>query len=106
MSPAFCVRDGGVLVLDVLGPRQPESARHEIAGIVYAVTRNVSESSLEEEWTVGDKLFRTTQRIYSGAELEAMLLDAGFARVALAASLDGTAPHDSAARRLVAFAWR
>ena len=42
-------------------------------------------------------------RIFSGSELRALLLEAGFARVDLYGSLQG-APYDRSAKRLVAVA--
>jgi hypothetical protein len=47
--------------------------------------------------------FRMRHRLFSGAELRALLRAAGFARVALYGSLDG-APYDRGARCLVAVA--
>ncbi len=56
-----------------------------------------------QDGTQRELVFR--QRLYSGSELRALLLAAGFARVDLHGSLAG-APYDHAAERLVAVATR
>ncbi|HYL59469.1 MAG TPA: class I SAM-dependent methyltransferase [Candidatus Acidoferrales bacterium] len=62
---------------------------------------------LETQWTIIDNARRTeltfTHRPYSGAELTAVLKDAGFREVELFGSLGG-APYDHRADRLVAVA--
>ena len=65
-------------------------------------------SSLVSDWIVvrnGVRTdFRVKQRLYSGTELRALLLSVGFTTVTFAGDLDGKAPYDESARRLVAIA--
>jgi len=102
-----------VFVLDVLGREivtrcLPDRARHTIGGTEFVVRRNVHGSMLDEEWTViaggHRREFCTSQHVYSAGEIEAALLSAGFAKVLLAGTFNGTAPYDEDARRLVAIA--
>jgi SAM-dependent methyltransferase len=108
---------GGTLVLDVLGReaaiRHGQGRRmHEVEGIGYRENSTVAgtPSRLVSDWSVvrdGARLdFRVTQRLYSASELRELLLSVGFASVRLAGGLDGEAPYDEAARRLVAVARR
>ncbi len=64
---------------------------------------------IESKWTLirGDERRESTLtlRLYSGAELESMLLEAGFAKVELYGRLKGT-PYDETADRLIAVATR
>jgi len=64
---------------------------------------------IESKWTLirGDERRESTLtlRLYSGAELESVLLAAGFAKVELYGGLKGT-PYDETAERLIAIATR
>ena len=64
---------------------------------------------IESKWTLirGDERRESTLtlRLYSGAELESVLLEAGFAKVELYGRLKGT-PYDETAERLIAVATR
>ncbi len=66
-------------------------------------------NSIENHWIwirgSEQKAFAWTIRIYSGAELSALLLEAGFSSVQLYGSLGGT-PYDQDAERLVVVATR
>ncbi|HSL20138.1 MAG TPA: class I SAM-dependent methyltransferase [Vicinamibacterales bacterium] len=113
---ARSLRDGGVLVLDVLGREVltrdwQKQAAHEIQGVLYAVERSLQADRklLVEDWTVNRgearDTFRTAQSVYSAPELEDMLRDAGYRRVTLQGAFDASTPYDDAAHRLVAFAF-
>ena len=108
---------GGALVMHVLG-KEPLARRFlatewsELDGDAVLVQHRVIEgdwSRLHATWVVieGDSAKRFSFRvwIYSGSELERMLMDAGFASVALFGSLSGD-PYDIDAGRLVAVARR
>lgn len=105
----------GVLVLDLVG--RESAARHwqerrwrEVDGVLYLERCTTADdwALLVSDWTVvrdGARAdFRVQQRLYSGTELRVLLLSTGFADVRLAGTLDGKAPYDESARRLVAFA--
>jgi len=105
----------GVLVLDLIG--RETAARHwqerrwrEVGGVLYLERCHSADdwASLVSEWIVireGARAeFRVTQRLYSGTELRALLLELGFGDVTLAGSLDGATPYDESAQRLVVIA--
>jgi SAM-dependent methyltransferase len=106
---------GGTLVLDLIG--REAAARHwkdrrwhEVEGVLYLEHCTVVEdwTFIVSDWIVlreGTRLdFRVRQRLYSGTELRDLLLSVGFGSVRLAGGLDGQAPYDESARRLVAVA--
>jgi SAM-dependent methyltransferase len=108
---------GGTLVLDVLGReaaiRHAQGRRvHEVEGVEYREHSAVADapSRLVSDWGVVRggvrRDFRVTQRLYSASELRELLLSVGFASVRLAGGLDGKAPYDEVAERLVAVARR
>lgn len=82
----------------------------EAEGVFVAEERSVTEdwTALRSRWVVfrdGERReFKGLQRVYSGAELRALLLQAGFARVELYGDFEG-APYDANARRLIALAF-
>jgi SAM-dependent methyltransferase len=108
---------GGTLVLDLVGREAaarhwPEPRWHEIGGVLY-----LEHATVEDDWSwmVSDWIvvrdgarsdFRVRQRLYSANELRDLLFSVGFASVRLAGALDGRAPYDESARRLVAVARR
>lgn len=114
---AASLEPGGKLVLHVLG-KEP-LARNFVAtetteledGATLFQHRRVIEDwrRLEARWVLvrGSEAQRYGFRvwIYSGVELEGMLLEAGFAGVELYGDLEGS-PYDLDARRLVAVATR
>ncbi len=106
---------GGVACLDLIG--RETAARHwqerrwiEVDGVLYLERCQSADdwSTLVSDWIVvrdGRRSnFRVTQHLYSGTELRDLLLSAGFADVALFGALDGKAPYDASAKRLVAVA--
>jgi hypothetical protein len=78
-------------------------------GTLWLQERKVSQdwTWMENRWIVIKEDQRTEysveHRIYDGAGLRRLLLEAGFESVLLFGSLDGT-PYDNTARRLVAVA--
>lgn len=109
------VAPGGVLVLDVVGREAAarhwqERRWHEVEGVLYLERCTTADdwSAMVTDWIVvrdGVRAdFRVKQRLYSAAELRALLLSVGFASVRLAGGLDLETPYDAAARRLVAAA--
>jgi SAM-dependent methyltransferase len=109
------LKPGGWLVLDLVGRETVvhhwvEQRRHEVEHVLYIERRRLVDggSSMVSDWIVvreGNRLdFRMQQRLYSGTELQDLLLSVGFAEVHLAGSLDGQTPYDASARRLVAVA--
>lgn len=105
----------GALVLDITGRETAarychERRWHEVDGILYLERRTSSNewASMVSEWIVirdgARRDFRVTQRLYSGTELQALLLAVGFTDVRIAGALDGQTPYDQSARRLVAIA--
>jgi len=111
------LRPGGKLVIDVMG--KEAIARNYTERDWYWVDKENDVLMLEErnlrpgwswmesEWTLiaGNQKHRGTiaLRLYSGAELVALLREAGFAAVDLFGAMDG-APYDHAAKRLIAVA--
>ena len=103
---------GGVFVMDVMGKEvvarifQPCGVQDLQDGAVLVQRRKVIDdwSRIENEWLVirngALRSFRFRHWLYSAAELRAMLMNAGFARVDVFGSLDG-APYDAEASRLI-----
>ena len=108
------LRPGGTFVVDVLGKEvlarifSPSSAE-EAGGALVVQRRRIVDGwrRIENAWTVvrddRARSFSLRHWLYSGAELRQMLVDAGFAEVALFGGFDG-APYGPAATRLVAVA--
>lgn len=105
----------GTLVLDVVGREAAarhwqERRWHEVNGVLYLERCSAADdwTSMESQWIVVREGvredFRVKQRLYAGAELRELLLSVGFTEIRLASGLDGRAPYDESARRLVAFA--
>lgn len=105
----------GVFVLDLIGRETAarywqERRWHEVDGVLYLERCTSADdwASMVSEWIVvrnGVRAeFRVKQRLYSGTELRGLLLSLGFSKVQLAGALDGQAPYDQSARRLVAIA--
>jgi len=109
------LKPGGHLVIDLMG-------REVLARIFRQYdwheepdgTLLLEERTLKEDWTWLDMRWiiirggerrdhRFRLRLYSGAELKALLADAGFAKINLYGSLSGT-PYDHQAERLVVVA--
>ena len=109
------LRPGGTFVVDVLGKEvlarifSPSSVDDAPGETLVVQRRRIAGDwrRIENEWTlVHDgraRSFAFGHWLYSGAELRQMLLDAGFAEVALFGGFDG-APYGPAATRLVAVA--
>jgi SAM-dependent methyltransferase len=113
------LKPGGAALLELLGKEIVAGQFRdrywiEVDGELFLEERKVARDWewLESRWVVvspgkaevdARREFRVRHRLYSGAELRAKLLEAGFARVDLYGSFDG-APYDRAARRLVAVA--
>jgi len=104
----------GRLVVDTInralfaGQSRVESKK-AVAGRTLTETSAVTADGryLDTQWTIdsddqddGPSMFRTRLRLYTAAELEAMLRDAGFTRCAVYGSLDGD-DHDEGAPRTV-----
>ena len=109
------LRSGGVLVMDLMGKeplaRQFEPTRSWVLAdgtCLVERTRILDDwARVRAEWiAIRDGRARTvafTVTLYSGQELRALLLEAGFAEVRLHGALDGR-PYDQDAGRLVAVA--
>jgi SAM-dependent methyltransferase len=105
---------GGRAVLDMYGKellardfRPRDWSRHGDVILVEERTVRPGWDWISSEWTVLDgssrRSFRVEHRLYSGQELRALLLRAGFGSVDLYGSFEG-APYDHEATRLVAVA--
>jgi SAM-dependent methyltransferase len=110
------LKPGGRLLLDVNGKEnlaakfRPRDWSRRGDAIVLEERRLLDGwKRIESKWTWigGDQRRESTLtvRLYSGAELESLLLEAGFARVELYGRLKGT-PYDETAERLIAVATR
>jgi SAM-dependent methyltransferase len=109
------LRPGGVLVMDVAGKERmarvmhPTVSQRTADGALLVRRHEILEDwgRVRNEWmVVRDGQARTFEfrlRIYSGQELRALLLAAGFTDVTLHGALDGRA-YDLEAERLVAVA--
>ena len=110
------LKSGGRLLLDVNGKEnlaskfRPRDWSRRGDAIVLEERRLLDGwKRIETKWTWirGDERRESTLtlRLYSGAELENILLEAGFAKVELYGRLKGT-PYDETAERLIAIATR
>jgi len=110
------LKPGGRLILDVNGKetlaakfRARDWSRRGDAIMLEERRLLDGWKRIESKWTWirGDQRRESTLRLrlYSGAELENMLLEAGFAKVELYGRLKGTA-YDQTAERLIAIATR
>jgi len=110
------LKPGGRLLLDVNGKEvlaakfRPRDWSRRGDAIVLEERRLLDGwKRIESKWTWirGDERRESTLtlRLYSGAELENILLEAGFANVELFGRLKGT-PYDETAERLIAVATR
>jgi len=112
------LKPGGKLLMEMLGKEAlarnfRDRLWHHRPGTEEYLLQEVSVRSgwdwIENRWTLvrgGDhRVFTFGIRVYSGAELASALRQAGFSRVDLFGSLEGT-PYDHTAQRLVAVAVR
>lgn len=109
------LKPGGGLVMDMMGKEVlariflPCDWRELSDGTLFLQERRVSRdwTWMNNRWIVvkdgQQKEFTVSHRIYDGAGLRAMLLEAGFEVVVLHGDLMGS-PYDTEARRLVAVA--
>jgi SAM-dependent methyltransferase len=110
------LKSGGRLVMEMMGKEvlarkfQPHSWQSNADSTAFLLEeRKVRPgwSHVENRWIMcddkGQREFRWTIRVYSGAELDAILRRAGFRSVTLQGGLDG-GPYDDEAKRLVAVA--
>jgi SAM-dependent methyltransferase len=107
------LRPGGRLLMDMSGKEivarafQPRSWSEPEPGLYFLEERSPAEGweAIDNRWLlIKDGQIREQRyriRIYSGVELQAVMLSVGFSRVDLFGTLDG-APYDHTARRLVA----
>jgi len=108
------LKPDGKLLLDVMGKevlarifRPRDWQEHD--GVLFLEERRLIEgwSRIETRWIIirdGEREeFTLSLRLYSGAELRALLQEVGFRRTWLFGDLDGE-PYDQDARRLVALA--
>jgi SAM-dependent methyltransferase len=105
---------GGKLVMDMMGKEIiarifRERDWHEENGVIWLQERSISKdwSWIDNRWILlrGTKRdeFRVSHRLYSAAELTALLRDCGFQEVRTYGNLAG-APYDHQAERLVVVA--
>jgi ubiquinone/menaquinone biosynthesis C-methylase UbiE len=110
------LRDGGALLIngadlgkEILARTFQERTWHEQDGMLLLEERKISRN-----WTwyerhgivltaQGRQNYRFAHRVYSAAEIAALLTESGFRAVEISGGLDG-APYDHVARRLVAVA--
>jgi len=108
------LKQGGRLVMDMAGKEIlarifRERDWHEDDGVIWLEERKVSKdwTWIDSRWILlrGDKRdeFRVSHRLYSAAELAALLKDCGFRSVDIYGNLAG-APYDQNAERLVVVA--
>jgi SAM-dependent methyltransferase len=107
------LKPGGKLLMDMSGKEIIARAFHPLGweepepGVLVLQERKVRDGweGIENRWIIirdGERVEkRFSIRLYSGIELKAMMLSAGFAHVDLYGTLEG-APYDQTARRLVA----
>ena len=111
-----CLRPGGVLVMEMMGKEVlarifvPRDWQELPDGSIFLQERKVVQdwSWMENRWILvkpgGDRHdYEVCHRLYDGAGLRALLLDAGFGSVELYGGLEGT-PYDRDAQRLAAIA--
>jgi len=110
------LRGGGAFLLDLMGKEVlarvfQERHWHEEEGLIVLQEVAVSENWgwVENRWIIvqnGEKReFKISHRLYSAAELSALLRECGFDRVDVYGDVKG-APYDHMAKRLVAVAHR
>jgi SAM-dependent methyltransferase len=110
------LKPGGVFLLDLMGKEVlarifRERDWHREEGFVVMEERSVQKAWtwIESRWTILRQGRKTeidlSHRLYSAAELEALLRSAGFSFVEAYGDLEGS-PYDHNARRLVAVARR
>jgi SAM-dependent methyltransferase len=109
------LRPGGALVMEMMGREVlarifvPRDWQELADGTLFLQERAVKRdwTWMENRWILvrdgRQREYAVSHRLYDGAGLKALLLDAGFESVALYGDLDG-APYDTNARRLVALA--
>jgi SAM-dependent methyltransferase len=108
------LKKDGKLVMDMMGKEIiarifRERDWHEETGVIWLEERSISKdwSWIDNRWILlrGTKRdeFRVSHRLYSAAELTALLRDCGFQRVHTYGNLAG-APYDHQAERLVVVA--
>jgi SAM-dependent methyltransferase len=109
------LKPGGVLVIEMMGKEVlariflPRDWQELADGTLFLQERAVKRdwTWMENRWILvkdGQRLeYAVDHRLYDGAGLRALLLDAGFESVALHGGLDG-APYDTSAQRLAAVA--
>jgi SAM-dependent methyltransferase len=108
------LRTGGAFLLEMMGKEVlaknfQERIWYEADGFFVLEERKVSKgwSWLENRWIVvkreGRAEFRLTHRLYSAAELIALLADCGFTRTEVYGDLEGN-PYDHTAKRLIVVA--
>ena len=106
------LKKGGRLVMDMAGKEIlarifRERDWHEEDGVIWLEERKVSKdwTWIDNRWILlrGDRRdeFRVSHRLYSAAELAALLKDCGFRSVEIYGNLAG-GPYDHTAERLVA----
>ncbi len=111
------LRPGGKLLMDMQG-KEPLARKfqerdwHTLSSDSYVLEKRRLRGGwdwIDVDWTLirdgVPKTFSFGLRLYSGAELKAILLRAGFSEVTLYGGLDAT-PYDLDAKRLVAVATR
>lgn len=109
------LKPGGRLVMEMMGKEvlarifQPRDWQELPDGALFLQERQVNQdwTWMQNRWILirdGETSeYAVGHRVYDGAGLRALLLDAGFESVSLCGSLDGQ-PYDTDARRLVAVA--
>jgi SAM-dependent methyltransferase len=108
------LKQEGILLIDTMGKEVlarifRERDWHEQDGVIYLEEREVQPGWgwIENRWIMlkdGErKDFTLGHRLYSAAELAALLADVGFASVDVYGDLEG-APYDHQAKRLIAVA--
>lgn len=109
------LRPGGSLMMDLMGKERlarifnPRSWEQLPDGSLFLQERAIKDdwTWIENRWILikdgQQQEFRLGHRLYDGAGLRGLLLDAGFESVALYGDMAG-APYDNEARRLVAVA--
>ncbi len=109
------LKPGGSLMMDLMGKERlarifsPRNWEQLPDGSLFLQERAIKDdwTWIENRWILikdgKQHEFTLGHRLYDGAGLRALLLEAGFASVALYGTMDG-APYDNDARRLVAVA--
>lgn len=105
------LKPGGVFIIELLGKEIAardfiEGEAFDRAGFVVATEYKIlgNWERLQNTWTISNDAFRAqkifTQRLYSAAELEALLLKTGFSNVKIYGGWDGI-PYNEHARMLI-----